>query len=134
MKSPRVSSCLTLILMGSATASASPFFIVQKDTRYTQTAGSAPTTPTGYDFFATVTSPGTFDGGTVTVPVTSQLLSLTSSGASLQFGSGVITDQSTFTSTYPTGTYSFHLTDSTNSGHTQDATIDDSVEDFAPIP
>src|SRR5690349_10858540 len=111
-------SILVIICLGAAPLFASPFFIIQKDTRYTQTGTSAPTTVDSYDFFATVTTPGAFDGATVTVPVNNSLLTLALGGGQLQFGSGVVTSQSSFNSTYPTGVYSFHLTDSTNALNT----------------
>src|ERR1700736_5298808 len=90
---------LSAVLMGGiivVPAFAAPFYIIQKDTRYTQVDGNAPTVATGFDLFATVTTPGTFDGGTVTKPG-GGTLTLSNTGTQLQFGSGVITNQTTFT-------------------------------------
>ena len=131
----RIPSAFTAFMfLGTLPVFAAPFYIIQKDTRYTQTSGAGPTTPDGFDFFATVTTPGSFDGGTAMVPVTNQVLPLANQGAQLQFGSGVIASQATFNATFPLGVYSFHLTDSTNPGNTADATVDDSTETFAIIP
>ena len=106
-------------------------FNIQRDTGYIQTA---PTTPDFSDFIATVTTLGTFDGGTVTVPVNNNLLTLALGSRKLQFGSGMVTSQSSYTSSYPTGVYSFHLTDSTNALNPLDDTVDDSLEVFPLVP
>ena len=129
-----LSAMAAFMFLGTLPIFAAPFYIIQKDTRYTQTSGAAPTTPDGFDFFATVTTPGSFDGGTTTVPVTNQVLPLANQGTQLQFGSGVIAGQTTFNATFPLGVYSFHLTDTANPANTADATVDDSTETFPIIP
>jgi hypothetical protein len=106
-----------------------PFYIVQKDIRYLQTSTAAPTTSNGFDMFLTVTTPGTFDGGTVMTPGSAGTETLSPVGSNLQFGSGVLSDGSAF----PTGNYLFHLTDSTNPASTADQTVDDNVERFSSV-
>jgi hypothetical protein len=122
----------TLVLLTGAAIplSSAPFFVIQKDIRYVQSSSAAPTTPVGFDLFATVMTPGVFDGGTVTVPVNNNVQPLSPSGANIRFASGVIGSQSIFTSSFPTGVYAFHLTDSASPGTTQDQTVDDSTETF----
>src|SRR5262249_24160407 len=127
----------TIVLLTGAAIplSSAPFFVIQKDTRYVQCSSAAPSTPAGFDLFATVMTPGVFDGGTVTVPVNNNVLPLSPSGSNIRFASGVIASQSAFNSGFPTGVYAFHLSDSANPAITQDQTVDDSTETFpATIP
>jgi hypothetical protein len=102
-------------------------FTIQKDTRYTQTSTSAPTTPDGFDFFATVrpNPSDTFDGGNVVGPAGFGTQTLTNQGGgSLQYGSGVIATQ------FPTGTYTFNVTDSVTPANNTSVAVDDTTEVF----
>jgi hypothetical protein len=122
-----VTAIITLIVP----AFGSPFLILQKDQRFTQTGPGAPGPADGFDLFFTVTSPGSFDGGTVTKPSGAGTATLSPSAGNLQFGSGVITSPAAFNAGFPTGVYSYHLTDSGNAADVQTTTIDDSQETFA---
>jgi hypothetical protein len=126
--------------VGAACASAVPalsataptFYIVQKDAFYTQ---SGPSTPTlnGFQFKGRATpndgvSNIAFDGGTITFPAASPLppSALGPVGVELDYKSALV-DQATFQTDYPDAVYKFHLTDSANAAHTEDASVDTSL-------
>lgn len=100
------------------------FYIIQKDTRFTQTSTAAPTTPDNFDFFATVSPDATFDGGTVTGPGAFGTQTLSNLGTELQYGSGIIATQN------PTGTYTFNVTDSGTPANNTSVSVDDTTETF----
>jgi hypothetical protein len=130
------------IALGAVCALAAPalsvptFYIVQKDARYTQ-SGASTVTLAGFQFLGRATpndgvGPIDFDGGTISFPAASSLATsaLGPSGAELRYNSGIV-DQTTFQTNYPDGIYNFHLTDSANAAHTENASVDSSI---APVP
>lgn len=135
---------IALVSLGSSVipASGAPLFsvIIQRDTVYKQTGPSAPTSPSGLDIFLKGDPPGPFDGGTVNTPGTAGTVTLTpgTDGAGnpdIQFGSGLLTNQASFNAMFPTGTYTFNLTDSADATqNTSQSIIDNSSGTFPPIP
>jgi MYXO-CTERM domain-containing protein len=110
------------------------FFILQRDTRFTQT-GPSTTSADGFLFQGRATpnngvGPIDFDGGTISFPATSPIPTspLSPSGAELSYSSGKILDQTTFQTDYPlSGNYTFHMTDSANAAHTQTETVNGGI-------
>src|SRR5258708_25197927 len=97
-----------LLLIAAVPVFGSATYTIQKDTRFTQSSTAPPTTPDNFDFFATVApNPSdTFDAGNVVGPAAFGTQTLANNGGgNLQFGSGVIATQ------FPTGTYTFNVTD-----------------------
>lgn len=127
--------CLTvgvLCAIASRAFAVPTFYILQEDTRFTQT-GPTSTTGNGFTFQGRATpndgiGPIDFDGGTISFPAASPLTpgTLSPSGAELDYNSGKV-DQATFQTDYPNGTYTFHLTDSTNASHTQTEAVDSTL-------
>lgn len=116
-----------------ARAAVPTFFVLQEDTRFIQT-GATTSAADGFNFLGKATpnngvGPIAFDGGTLSFPAASPVptSSLSPVGADLRYSSGKVLSQATFQTDYPNGTYAFHLTDSTNAGHTQDETVDSSI-------
>lgn len=108
------------------------FYILQEDTRFVQT-GPSTTTSDGFTFQGRATpndgsSPIGFDGGTLSFPAPSPLTpqTLTPSAPNLVYSSGKV-NQTTFQTNFPSGTYTFNLTDSTNPSHTGTEAIDSSI-------
>jgi hypothetical protein len=120
--------------MATAARGVPTFFILQRDTRFTQT-GPSTTAADGFLFQGRATpndgiGPIDFNGGTISFPATSPIptSALGPSGAELSYSSGKILDQTTFQTDYPvSGNYTFHLTDSANAAHTQTETVNDGI-------
>ena len=109
---------------GRSSATTPTFFIVQDDTRFTQT-GPSTIGADGFDFIGNATpndgiGPIAFDGGTLTPPSGSPLgtVTLSTVGVSQKYSSGKV-NQTTFQTDYPNGTYTFHMTSSANPSLTQ---------------
>jgi len=105
-------------------AASTAFYIIEKDHRFQQD-GPSTINSNGFDIIATVfpnpTSP--FDGATLDIPGQGSV-------ALTNFGGGLLQFSSVGASDFPTGTYTFHATDSTNSANNENVSVDDSVESF----
>lgn len=139
----RVLSAVAMAMAGVVVpAAGGPIFsvIVQRDTIYKQTSPSAPTTPTGLDIVLSADPPGPFDGGTVNTPGTAGTVTMTpgfdgAGNAEIRFKSGIIATQAVYDAMFPTGTYTFNLTDSMDA--TQNTSVmftDNHSGTFPPIP
>jgi hypothetical protein len=130
----RIAAAGVLCGLASPALAVPTFFVLQTDTRFIQT-GPSTTVSDGFDFIAQAApndfaSPMDFDGGTVSFPASSPIATspLGPIGVSLEYQSGKILNQATFQTDYPaSGTYTFHMTDSTNAAHTQTQAVDNSV-------
>ncbi len=117
--------------LGGAAFGSTAFYIIEKDHRFEQDTSSGVVT-NGFDFIASVNPSATFDGGTLSVPGTSTLapsVTLTNFGSFLEYPD-VVPDLATYNARYPTGTYTFNVTDSGNSANNTSVSITDSSETF----
>ena len=129
---------MTALLMafgGSAAFGATAFYIVEKDARFQQ---DGPTTvnSNGFDFIASVNPSANFDGGNLGLATGSTLTSpvaLTNFGSLLEY-SEVVPDLATFNAHYPTGTYTFNVTDSVTPANNTSQAISDLIESFPGTP
>jgi hypothetical protein len=108
----------------SIPAFSTPFYIVEKDILFLQNSTAAPVATNGSAVTLSVTTPGSFDGGTVNTPGSAGTKTL---GPGLIFQSGLLPAGD---NTFPKGLYTFNLTDSTNSANSATQTVDDTVENF----
>lgn len=125
---------LLFVLAGAETSALSvpTFFVVQDDAKFTQT-GPSTVVADGLTFVGSATpndgiGPIDFDGGTISFPAASPLApaALSPNSPNLQYSSGTVSP-SVFHADYPTGIYTFHLTDSTNPSNTQTESVDSSI-------
>jgi len=104
----RVAAALALLAFSAIPSRASLLRVdIFKNTVYSQTSGSAPSSPIGYFFNAGgTTNPGDFDSAMVTYPGPGSPQTLTfSDTTNFGFGSPLIGSLATFNLDYPFGTY-----------------------------
>ena len=113
------------LAMASATFGASIDFVdLYRTGVYSQTTAAQPSTATGYFLSANVFLPsaGSFNGGTFT-PAGGAANALSLNGTVLRYGSAVQPTLSAFNTVFPTGTYSYTATDSTNANPNAPQTV-----------
>ena len=113
------------LAMASATFGASINFVdLYRVGAYSQTTAAQPSTATGYFLAANVYLPsaGSFNGGTFT-PAGGAANALTLNGTILRYGSATLPTLSAFNTAFPTGTYSYTATDSTNANPNAPQTV-----------